>query len=181
MTGTSIVRWCAALLLAVVGLTGCRAEEAPRTDIRELAAKSGRLPVSVGRRAGRRPGVGPGGAVARVSGVVPDRAIHWRHRHRLPGFRSAPSRRRLPAPKSDAPAAVGKHPTAPGAEQFGPPGRSTETSSSTFSSSRRSRVATAPTCATAYTRFSARATEPDKYVSVVGYDRGTRASTTSTA
>ena len=115
-----IVRCCAVLLLTVVGLTGCRAEQPP-------APTFANWPQSLADfrfRWAAEPGVDL------VSGpAVPLRAYLESYRigqltgeigDAYPGFdRAVPE---LPAPNSDAPAQLEAIRPAPGAEQFGPPG-----------------------------------------------------------
>ncbi len=66
MTLMSIVRRCAVVLLVLPGWPVSWPRVTAGADIRELAGKSERLPVSVGCRTGHRPGVAPRGALAGV-------------------------------------------------------------------------------------------------------------------
>ena len=116
-----MIRWCAVVLLAALGLTGCQGDEAPP------APTFANWPASLNDfrfRWAAEPGIDL------VSGpAVPLRAYLESYRigqltgdigATYPGFdRAVPE---LPAPNSDAPAQLGVIRPAPGAEQFGPPG-----------------------------------------------------------
>lgn len=117
MTGASIGRWCAVLLL-VLGLVGCQTEETPTFTNwpQSLGDFRFRWTAQAGVDLASGPAV-PLRAylesyrVAQLTGDIGDT---------YPGFdRAVPE---LPAPNSDAPAQLEAIRPVPGVERFGPPG-----------------------------------------------------------